>query len=227
MGESSPLFPGKAPIFALPGTVFFPGTRLPLHVFEPRYREMTERALESDRLIAVALLRPGWEADYEGNPPIHEICTVGQIVADDRLEDGRFNILLEGIARFRPESLVQEKPYRIARGKLLGDRLDPVTAKNVPGQALHLAAILNRLAEEDRAFAELSSRLVSAGLPPGRLADVVAAALPVDIALKQALLETVDVAARLSALLAASTHKLEEILRKRREESGGPSSQWN
>src|SRR5205085_1976564 len=92
-------FSGMARLFPLPNVVLFPQVVQPLHIFEPRYREMTADALADDRLIAMALLQPGWEADYEGRPPIHPICCLGRIFAEKHLPDGRYNLLLRGLTR--------------------------------------------------------------------------------------------------------------------------------
>src|SRR5256885_9707642 len=94
-------FTGAARLFPLPNLVLFPQVVQPLHVFEQRYRQMTADALAGDRLIAMALLRPGWEADYDGRPAIHPVACLGRVVADQRLDDGRYNLLLRGLARVR------------------------------------------------------------------------------------------------------------------------------
>src|SRR5947207_3886214 len=89
------------PLFPLPNVVLFPNVFLPLHIFEPRYREMVADALSTDRMIGMVLLRPGWERDYEGRPPIYPIGCSGVITHADRLADGRYNIVLRGLDRFR------------------------------------------------------------------------------------------------------------------------------
>ena len=89
------------PLFPLPNVVLFPNVFLPLHIFEPRYREMVADALTSDRLIGMVLLRPGWERDYEGRPPVYPIGCSGVITHVERLSDGRYNIVLRGLERFR------------------------------------------------------------------------------------------------------------------------------
>src|SRR5688572_25873601 len=112
-------YTGPVPVFPLPTLVLFPHTVVPLHIFEPRYRAMVGDALLGDRLIAMALLKPGWEKDYEGAPPVHEVVGVGRILRDERTEDGRYNILLEGIARARIEEHLPPNPYRRARVRVL------------------------------------------------------------------------------------------------------------
>src|SRR5262245_10930664 len=115
-------FSGSARLFPLPNLVLFPQVIQPLHIFEPRYSEMTADALAGDRLIAMVLLAPGWEADYAGTPNLCPIGCLGRIVADQKLEDGRYNLLLRGLNRIRIEQeLVTPKPYRLARVELLTD----------------------------------------------------------------------------------------------------------
>jgi uncharacterized protein len=103
------------PLFPLPNLVFFPRTRLPLHIFEPRYRRMISDAVAADQRFGIVLLRPGWESDYFGAPPIHACGTVGQIEQAVPLEDGRYNILVRGEVRFRVVGEVSREPYRTAR----------------------------------------------------------------------------------------------------------------
>src|ERR1700681_1308865 len=106
-------FHGVARLFPLPNVVLFPHVVQPLHIFEPRYRQMTADALAGDRLIGLTLLQPGWEAGYAGRPPVHAVGCLGTIVAEQTLDDGRFNILLRGVSRFRVEREVPNtKLYR-------------------------------------------------------------------------------------------------------------------
>jgi len=103
------------PLFPLPNLVFFPRTRLPLHVFEPRYRRMVADAVAADQRFGIVLLRPGWESDYFGAPPIFSCGNVGQIEQAVPLDDGRYNILVRGEVRFRVLGEVGREPYRTAR----------------------------------------------------------------------------------------------------------------
>jgi Lon protease-like protein len=110
------------PLFPLPGTVFFPQTRLPLHVFEPRYKQMVENALVADERIGIVLLESGWEADYFGLPRIHSFGTVGVIEDSILLDDGRYNLLLGGEVRFEIVEEIEAAPevlYRSARVRAL------------------------------------------------------------------------------------------------------------
>jgi Lon protease-like protein len=99
-------------LFPLPTVVLFPNVFLPLHIFEPRYREMVADAIAGDRLIGMVLLRPGWQSDYEGRPPIYPIGCSGLITNFERLPDGRYNIILRGLDRFRVMGEDHERSYR-------------------------------------------------------------------------------------------------------------------
>lgn len=113
--QAAPAFPATIPIFPLPTTVLFPGTSQPLFVFEPRYIEMVEDALKTDRLLALVLLRPGFEADYQGRPPVFPIGVAGRIVDAQRRPDGRYDLTVTGIIKVRILGEDQSKPYRVAR----------------------------------------------------------------------------------------------------------------
>jgi Lon protease-like protein len=108
------MLPVTIPIFPLPNVVLFPNVFLPLHIFEPRYREMVADALEGDRLIGMVLLRPGWEGDYEGRPPVFPIGCAGLISHHEKLPDGRYNIVLRGLQKFRVEREDDDRLYRVA-----------------------------------------------------------------------------------------------------------------
>jgi len=94
------MLPSTLPLFPLPNVVLFPSVFLPLHIFEPRYRQMVRDALAGDRMIGMTLLKPGFEADYEGRPPTYDVGCAGLITHAERLADGRFNIILRGIDKF-------------------------------------------------------------------------------------------------------------------------------
>jgi uncharacterized protein len=95
------MLPFSLPIFPLPTVVLFPNVFLPLHIFEERYRQMVGEALAGDRMIGMVLLQPGHDADYDGNPPIYRTGCSGLITHAERLDDGRYNVVLRGIEKFR------------------------------------------------------------------------------------------------------------------------------
>lgn len=186
-------------LFPLPNLVLFPSVVQPLHIFEPRYLQMTADALAGDRLITLALLQPGWEGDYHGRPPLFRIACLGKIVADQKLENGRYNLLLRGLQRVRiVEEVDQGKLYRIARVELLSEREpdDPALEEMFRRR---LAEMVTRWFQGDPL--EQFQRLLDNDLPPGTLCDIVAFALPLPVPFKQQLLEELDVARRMQALL--------------------------
>ena len=107
--------PQVIPLFPLPNLVFFPRTYVPLHIFEPRYREMVQAAAASHRMVGMVLLKEGWEADYEGTPAIFAMGCVGRMMNVQRLSDGRSNILLQGLRRFEIQHEVGAESYRQGR----------------------------------------------------------------------------------------------------------------
>ena len=113
---------GIIPLFPLPSTVFYPGTPLPLHIFEPRYRQMTFDALEGKRKIGMVLLKPDWEATYFDRPEIFSIGCVGSIEKEIRHPDGKYNFTLVGLHRFRIKKEMDGKPYRCAEVDLLEEQ---------------------------------------------------------------------------------------------------------
>lgn len=100
-------------MFPLPGVVLMPGAVLPLHVFEPRYRALVTHCMGADRTFALATLKPGYEREYHGAPPVYPVMGVGRIVSFQSLADGRSNILLQSIGRVNVlEELGDAAPFR-------------------------------------------------------------------------------------------------------------------
>jgi len=100
------------PVFPLPDVVLFPHVRLPLHVFELRYRRLVRDALAGEREIAIATLRPGWEQDYQGSPAFHELACLGRFEQVRWLPDDCYDIVLMGLRRVRLGAVHHEFPYR-------------------------------------------------------------------------------------------------------------------
>ena len=121
------------PLFPLPTTVFYPNTSLPLHIFEPRYRNMVEDALNGKGEIGIILLKPGWESDYQGTPEIMTTGCVGKIERHSKLPEGKYNILLSGLYRFRILNEIGGKIYRQAEVEFLKEINDQdLTTKTSP-----------------------------------------------------------------------------------------------
>jgi len=214
---------GVVPVFPLPGVVFFPRTILPLHIFEPRYRAMVRDAVDGERLIAVALLRPGWEANYKGNPALHPIGTVGRIEDLEALPDGRFNLRLVGLQRVSFGEVLKSHPYRTMRVSPL-----PEMVVNEGEPAIH-AAKLDLLASHGCLLRELTDCagqgiVLDERIPFETAVNGACANLPVDPALRQALLEENDLLARQHRTSSILDEVLQRVLRLkalRSEDEGG------
>ncbi|MBZ0254399.1 MAG: LON peptidase substrate-binding domain-containing protein, partial [Candidatus Methylomirabilis sp.] len=177
-------------IFPLPGTVFFPNTLLPLHIFEPRYREMTRAVLASSRELSVVLLKPGYEANYEGRPAFFGVAGAGVIVWDQKLPDGRYNFVLQGVDRVEVlEEVDVEKPYRTALVRRIADLYPSGGPAALGAEAETLRRMfVELLTKRPDAPPELVAMAEHAP-SPGALADGVASVVVADASGKQALLE--------------------------------------
>src|SRR5947209_6017897 len=193
-------FPGTARLFPLPNLVLFPHVVQPLHIFEPRYKQMTADAIAGDRLIAPVLLKPGWEEQYDEKPPLYPVACLGRLVAEQQLPDGRYNLLIRGLSRMRIHSeLTDVRPYRTARGELLIDGPLPSLAESKALRKELAGKVLPRFAAGQPR--EQLAELFRGELPLGALCDILGFALPFPVEHKQALLEQLDVTRRASRLL--------------------------
>ena len=200
------------PLFPLPGVVLLPGTLLPLHIFEDRYRAMVADALRGDRTIGMAMLKPGWEAASE-DPAIHAVGGAGEIVESEELEDGRYNILLQARFRFRVlevaagnavlggnardaarDGEAPARPYRVARVEEMRSLpfADPDQQSRAASRAVGLFTGLSRALELPPLPAE--------NVAVERLASEIALRLRYTPAELQSILETDSLAARFETL---------------------------
>ena len=192
------MLPTVLPIFPLPTAVLFPNVFLPLHIFEPRYRQMVADALAGDRMIGMVLLQPGYEAQYEDAPAVYDIGCAGLMTHSERLADGRYNIVLRGLHRFR---IVGEEPpagtvlYRRALIAPMVEREDePPVALKAERQKLEalLAPFLS---------ASLAERGLPRSMPDQDLINALAQYLELEPIEKLALLERDGPLARCRALV--------------------------
>lgn len=195
-------FSGNVRLFPLPNLVLFPHVLQPLHVFEPRYRDLLEDALSDDRLIAMATLAPGWESDYEGRPPLYPVACLGRVTTHRRLKNGTYNILLLGLRRVRLlRELSPASSFRRAEVELCDDYNPPrpVTARAALRCRLReaLLKILPSLPEAQEQLDQLLGTDVSLGL----LTDLVSYMLDIGLPDKEALLAQTDVYLRAELLL--------------------------
>ena len=191
------------PVFPLPNTVLLPRAVVPLHIFEPRYRVMTADALGGSRLIALALLRPGYESRYQTlDAAIHDVVCIGRILREERLSGGRYNMLLQGLQRARVLKENTEFPYRRGFMEMLSCETPDSSEESACRAALRAALCrpsLLPLIEESRWLDSLDYPEP----PLSDLVDVLAAAIVWDAEGKQAFLAETRVAARTRMLCAA------------------------
>jgi Lon protease-like protein len=217
---STPLL--TIPVFPLPVVVLFPGTHAPLHIFEPRYRQMTADALAGDRRIGMVTVRPEHAVGMEGDPPVFAIGCLGSIAEHRRLPDGRYELVLRGEQRFR---LLREPPrpasqlYRTAEVELLDEPFERAEAERVGALRVAVAA---RLTELVRSVApgregDLESRLASRG-DDTRFVNELCQLLDLPVPDKQGLLEAPGVRLRYEQLLGLLEFRLAELA------AGSPSA---
>jgi len=188
-----PSLPRVIPLFPLPDVVLFPRASLPLHIFEPRYRRMVADALAGDKTIGMVLLRPGWEADYYGRPPVFASGCAGRIEECQPLPDGKYNLVLRGLTRFRVVEEHGGQPYRLAT-------VDPMPDSE--GESSGLDDARRRvLAAIGKAEDGPSVMVLNSDLPHGAFVDALAQWLPLDPLERQSLLDCDSTAARYARLL--------------------------
>jgi uncharacterized protein len=205
-------FSGIARLFPLPNVVLFPHMVMPLHIFEPRYRQMTTDALAGDKLMAMSLLEPGWESDYEGRPALHPVACLGRILDHQRLPDGRFNLHLRGLSRIRiVREIDNERLYRSAKVQLLEEK--PATAEEGNRLRPQLLKVVPAWSESHGPAADVFPKVVQSNLPLEVVCDVLGYSLPLPVEVKQQMLEELDGDARVQALLTyLQTHSPPEVL---------------
>ncbi len=189
------MLPPTIPIFPLPNVVLFPNVFLPLHIFEPRYRQMVDDALNDDRIIGMVLLRPGWEANYDGRPPVYPIGCAGVITHAERLPDGRFNIVLRGMEKFRITGEDSAKLYRQALVEPVPEAAADGVRSEMRGERRRLEMLLVPQPEGS------ADTKVPSSMPDEDLVNALAQYLEFDPVEKQALLERDGVLNRCRSLI--------------------------
>ncbi len=198
----------------LPSVVLFPGSAAPLHIFEPRYRQMVKDALESDGVFALGQLQEGWERDYLGRPPLMPILCAGVITQHEALAEGRYNLMLAGLLRARVKrELEPTREYREVEAEVLEDPHFEGPEEAMVRQAL--VGLTQRVPEQ------VAKRLskVTAKVHGGQLADVVASAVVNEVPERYQLLAELDVKRRLEKVLEAISNLVVQLSPK--GEGGG------
>ena len=192
-GQAADL-PAEIPLFPLPETSLFPNVSRPFVIFEPRYREMVADALKGDKIIGMIRLRPGFEKDYEGRPPVFGIGCAGTIAEYELLPDGRYLILLRGLSAFRVISEDQRRPYRLARIEAIPEALES-------NDRLPLSTLRNRIEQLLTAVLPLDAQPPDPSIDDAEFVNIVAMGLGMAEDDRQALLERRSVLERARALV--------------------------
>ena len=197
----------RLPIFPLPGAVLLPHALVPLHVFEPRYRKMTQDCAAGLKVLALAQIA-GESAAVRQQPEVLRIIGAGVLARVDRLADGRFNIVVRGVQRaIIEEELPSGEPYRIVRARALAaPQLDLSTAAVLADGLKRLVLALSsaRPGPEMQSLLQLAAR----ARDPGDLADIVCGALLASPRERQAALEALDIGRRLELAMQAAAAAL-------------------
>ena len=189
---------GGLPLFPLPNVVFFPGMLLPLNVFEPRYLDLIRHCLAHDRIVAIPLLKAGYQENYEGRPPIHSIVGAGVISGHRVLEDGRMTVVLKGLERLR---IVDELPEAHSFRLALAERVvEEGTDVDLGDELVVLSNLLNQLGQSRPQAGLVLSQIEEVADTIPQLIDLLAAYVVGDLELRQELLSELNVLQRFARL---------------------------
>jgi Lon protease-like protein len=198
--EQLAAFTGIAPLFPLPNVVHFPHLLLPLYIFEPRYRQMVQDSLDGHKLIAMALIKPGW-VTTEDSPPIHDTVCLGRITGAQQIPDGRYYIVLHGLTRATIQrEACTGQPYRSAELTLRPDPEASVSAAATDAQRHRLIAAFRRLFPRHD-LDRILRRAIDEAVPLGILCDVLSDAMSLDAQSAQQVLAELDVNRRCRLVL--------------------------
>jgi hypothetical protein len=189
------------PLFPLPNIVLFPRAILPLHIFEERYKQMTADVLEGERLIAMALLKRGWEQNYYQQPAIEPIVCVGTIVSHERLADGNYNFLLQGHTRAKVVREFGDKGYRLAELEVLEEM--PIDESDLLPARRRLISIFDQGTLLATDLGRHFRQLLATPFPTSAIADLIAFKLLDEVPLKQSLLADCNVHRRVHQIVEA------------------------
>ena len=190
--------PAAVPVMPLPGVLLFPNALLPLHIFEPRFREMLARALADNRMLCIGLIKPERQ-QWRTSTDFFSVSTVGLIRACIGRSDGTSDLILQGIRRVKFSDFEQEAPFPIARIKPLKTRTKPTVETDA--LAIKVVEFYRRLKSSERALPEKIDRYLGEMSDPEMLADLIASTFVSGATRRQQLLEELDLNKRLRLLI--------------------------
>ena len=194
-------FRGEVRVFPLPNLVLFPDGFAPLKVYEDRYVKLVRDAADDDRLVAMALLEPGWESDYQGNPSVFPTVCIGRILRYRQLPSGKYDALLYGLFRARVRKELGTYPYRRAEVEIMDEVAPPTHAETIARRVRRVLDLVPGRRSVIWEMRRMATRLRGIDAAAGRYADAVADASDLHPGDRYELLAEQDVLRRLERLI--------------------------
>lgn len=162
------------PLLPLSEVVFFPKTLLPLFVYEPRYQLMLAHCLAGDRRLGIVLLRNGYDPEAYWNGPVFRVVCIGKVIDEEKLADGNYNVLIEGMERAHIIQEVQQQPYRVAHVECLQDFIEEKKKGELNDAVKHLMRLCHHLGSLFPQHEDTLKSIFASHLHPGIIADIIA-----------------------------------------------------
>ena len=200
-------FTGEVPVFPLSNVVLFPYVLLPLHIFEDRYKKMLHDSLSGEKLITMALLKPGWEKNYYDNPDVYDISCLGRVISTEYFEDGRANVILYGLKRVQIMKFLESTHYRLAEVSLINemsDGTDELYRKHIEDLLLEW----NQSMKEDQKAHRIE---INTSLSLDKLTDTLTTLIITNVFDRQQLLEEINPVKRAEIIIKCLETRLELI----------------
>jgi len=201
-------------LFPLSNVVLFPRVKTPLHIFEPRYRQMMRDVLEADRHIAMTVVRPEHQGEMLGDPPLFPIGCCGEISEFQQRPDGRYDLVLHGLWRFRiveEETRPAERLYRVARVQPLDDPFPEDARDRVARLRASVVENVAYLAREAESEGTRFDASLFAGIDDATFVNVLANSIAFSSEEKQSLLEAESIPERYARLASALSFRRAEL----------------
>jgi len=196
------------PVFPLPGTVLFPGTAVPLHIFEPRYLAMVDACMADNAALAVVMQQPGGDA-AAARVPIYDVACGGRIVHAERLPQGRLNILVHGLSRLR---LVHELPLIDGYRRFMTSRIETTSDEVDDREMARLQSCVLSLRSSAAGRDDQLVEVLASTSDPVALTDILSAVLVSDPERRQLLLETQSLRKRVALLIDAAAEVMVRVV---------------
>jgi ATP-dependent Lon protease len=218
--------PDEIPVMTLPNVTFFPQALMPLHIFEPRYRQMLADVLATNRLFAVAGLNQAMLGQENQFEPPHRVASVGIVRACQENSDGTSNLLLQGLCRVEFLEIITDKPYRRVRAKVLTSDA-PTAAEEISTLRRELSGLLRLKQKLGAPMPTEITDFLRQVNDAETFVDLAAFSLCENLLVKQKLLETLNISSRLSLFSRQLKREIEAIKLQRKLQANLPESRIN